>query len=168
MKFDQFQFLVRQTFAATDAQGVPVARFGEIEAERLPPLVLAYIGDAFFNLFVRANLLHFEQNKVRVLHSHGARMVSATLQARALKEVEPALSEAEQDIVRRGRNAKSTVPKSASVGDYRSSTGFEALLGYLYLNGNEARLAELAEQAFVVISRETANFIENDGEEKYK
>ncbi|MDR3590109.1 MAG: ribonuclease III domain-containing protein [Negativicutes bacterium] len=166
MKFDQFEFLARQTFAVTDQEGVPAERFGEVEARLLPPLVLAYIGDAFFNLFVRTKLLHFEQNKVRVLHNHGARMVSATLQAHALKVIEPGLGEAELDIVRRGRNAKSTVPKSASVGDYRSSTGFEALLGYLYLEGYQARLQQLAEQAFVVISREIANPIEKDGEKK--
>jgi ribonuclease III family protein len=166
VKFEQFQFLTRQTFGQTDAQGVPAERFDEVPAQRLPPLVLAYIGDAFFNLFVRTKLLHFEQSKVRVLHSHGARMVSATLQAQALKQLEPDLSESELDIVRRGRNAKSTVPKSASVGDYRSSTGFEALLGYLYLNKSEARLWQLAEQAFVVISREIANPSENDGEKK--
>jgi ribonuclease III family protein len=166
VKFDQFQFLARQTFAEVDARGVPTERFDAIEAQHLPPLVLAYIGDAFFSLFVRTKLLHFEQSKVRVLHSHGAKLVSATLQAHALKKLEPALSQAELDIVRRGRNAKSTVPKSASVGDYRSSTGFEALLGYLYLNKSEVRLKELAEQAFVVISREIANPIENDGEKK--
>lgn len=166
MKFDQFDFLVRQTFAETDERGVPAERFAEIPAQSLPPLVLAYVGDAFFNLFVRTRLLYFEQNKVRVLHSHGARMVSATLQARALKALESGLTETELEIVRRGRNAKSTVPKSASVGDYRSSTGFEALLGFLYLTKAEARLQQLAEQAFVVISREIANPIENDGEKK--
>jgi len=166
VKFDQFQFLARQTFGQIDAQGVPAERFDEIPVQGLPPLVLAYIGDAFFSLFVRTKLLHFEQSKVRVLHNHGARMVSATLQAQALKKLEPDLSESELDIVRRGRNAKSAVPKSASVGDYRSSTGFEALLGYLYLNKNEARLEQLAELAFVAISREIANPIENDGEKK--
>lgn len=164
MKFDQFQFLAEQTFAALNAGGVPEARFAEIPPDRLPPLVLAYIGDAFFNLYVRTKLLYYEQGRVRVLHNHGAKMVSATLQAIALKELEPQLTESESDIVRRGRNAKSTVPKSASVGDYRYSTGFEALLGYLYLSDNGSRLTELADQAFVVISREIANQNRNGGE----
>ncbi|MDR3562996.1 MAG: ribonuclease III domain-containing protein [Negativicutes bacterium] len=166
MKFDQFQQLAKQTFGEINAEGVPLPRFDEIPAQRLHPLVLAYIGDAYFNLFVRTKLLNYEQGKVRVLHNHGARIVSATLQALALKQMEQDLSEAELDIVRRGRNAKSSVPKSASVGDYRYSTGFEALLGYLYLSKEETRLVALAEQAFVIISREIANPSEVDGEKR--
>lgn len=163
MKFDQFQFLEEQTFAALTAGGIPQERFTEITPERLHPLVLAYVGDAFFSLYVRTKLLYYEQGKVRVLHSHGSKMVSATLQAYALKELEPELTENEVDIVRRGRNAKSTVPKSASVGDYRYSTGFEALLGYLYLSDNKVRLTELVDQAFVIISREIANQTKKGG-----
>ncbi|HMM23136.1 MAG TPA: ribonuclease III domain-containing protein [Selenomonadales bacterium] len=139
-----------------DESGTPTARFAAVPPE-LHPLVLAYIGDGFFNLFVRTRLLHFEQNKVRVLHSHGSRMVSATLQAYALRALEDELTEEERAVVRRGRNAKSTVPKSASVADYRYSTGFEALLGFLYLKGENTRLTELAEHAFAIISRKLAN-----------
>lgn len=165
MKFDQFEFLAARTFGAADGDGAPAPRFQAAEARQLHPLVLAYVGDAFFNLYVRTRLLAFEQNRVRVLHSHGARMVSATLQARALRALEGALSEDELAVVRRGRNAKSSVPKSASVGDYRASTGFEALLGYLYLSGDEARLTAIADEAFVVISRKLAN-PDEDGEER--
>lgn len=166
MKFDQFQLLTDKTFGEFDADGAPVERFAAAPAERLHPLVLAYIGDAFFNLYVRTRLLRYEQNKVRVLHGHGSKMVSATLQAHALKKLEPQLSEAELDVVRRGRNAKSTVPKSASVSDYRYSTGFEALLGCLYLNGEEDRLWDIAGQAFVIISRKLANADKDVGEEQ--
>lgn len=165
MKFDQYELLAAKTFGDISADGVPQARFAAADAARLHPLVLAYIGDAFFNLYVRTRLLSFEQNRVRVLHGHGARMVSATLQAYALRRLEDALSEDELAVVKRGRNAKSTVPKSASVGDYRASTGFEALLGYLYLSGDEARLTALAGDAFVIISRKLANPDEG-GEEK--
>ncbi len=165
MKFDQFELLAARTFGDRGADGAPVARFGAADARTLHPLVLAYIGDAYFNLYVRTRLLAFEQSRVRVLHGHGARMVSATLQAHALRALEGGLSEDELAIVRRGRNAKSTVPKSASVGDYRASTGFEALLGYLYLSGDEARLTALASEAFVVISRKLSN-PDGDGEEK--
>lgn len=165
MKFDQYQLLAAKTFADLGADGIPQARFAAADAARLHPLVLAYIGDAFFNLYVRTRLLAFEQNRVRVLHGHGAKMVSATLQAYALRRLEGGLSEDELSIVKKGRNAKSTVPKSASVGDYRASTGFEALLGYLYLSGDEARLTALAGDAFVVISRKLSNPDEN-GEEK--
>ncbi len=156
MKFDQYTRLSRKTFGDLDESGTPTARFAAVPPE-LHPLVLAYIGDGFFNLFVRTRLLHFEQNKVRVLHSHGSRMVSATLQAYALRALEDELTEEERAVVRRGRNAKSTVPKSASVADYRYSTGFEALLGFLYLKGENTRLTELAEHAFAIISRKLAN-----------
>lgn len=156
MNFDHFQFLVDRTFAQDTATAAP-AKYQDIPADRLPPLVLAYIGDAWFTLYVRTKLLWFEQNKVRVLHTHSAKMVSATMQAAAYRALESQLTEAELDFVRRGRNAKSTVPKSATVGDYRYSTGFEALLGYLLLSKQEERLAELCGQAFVIISREMTN-----------
>jgi ribonuclease-3 family protein len=165
VKFDQYELLAARTFADVGADGAPRPRYAAADARSLPPLVLAYIGDAFFNLYVRTRLLAFEQNRVRVLHGYGARAVSATLQAEALRALEGALSEDELAVVRRGRNAKSTVPKSASVGDYRASTGFEALLGYLYLSGEEARLAALAGDAFVVISRKLAN-PDGSGEER--
>ncbi len=165
MKFNQYELLAARVFGDVGADGAPQPRFAAADARGLHPLVLAYIGDAFFNLYVRTRLLAFEQNRVRVLHGYGAKMVSATLQAQALREMEGRLSEDELAVVRRGRNAKSTVPKSASVGDYRASTGFEALLGFLYLSGEEARLAALAGDAFVIISRKLSNPDEN-GEEK--
>lgn len=161
MKFDQFQFLADKVFSEFGADGRPAERFAAADARELPPLVLAYIGDAFFNLYVRTRLLRFEQSRVRVLHNYGARMVSATLQAYALRLLEAELSEEEQTVVRRGRNAKSSVPRSASVGDYRASTGLEALLGYLYLRGDEARLAALTDKIFVIISGKLANSHEN-------
>lgn len=164
MKFEQFQLLTNRMFGELDAAGNPAARFAKVPSA-LPPLVLAYVGDAFFNLYVRTNLLRFEQGKVRILHSFGARMVSATLQAYALRELERELSEPELAIVRRGRNAKSSVPKSASVADYRYSTGFEALLGYLYLNGDRERLEELAGRSFDIISRKLSN-AEGDGDKR--
>ena len=148
MKFDQFSFLARKTFGELNSEGIPQARFAEVRPEGMHPLVLAYIGDAYFNLYVRSRLLNYEQAKVRILHNHGAKMVSATMQARALREMESGLDENELQIIRRGRNAKSTVPKSASIADYRYSTGFEALLGYLFLSEKQSRLTEIAEQAF--------------------
>lgn len=157
MRFDQFQSLSRQTFGDLGSEGVPSARFEEVSPEKIHPLVLAYIGDAYFNLYVRTKLLFFEQAKVRVLHGHGAKMVSATMQAKALRQLEAELTESELAVIRRGRNAKSTVPKSASIADYRISTGFEALLGFLYLSNSGDRLEQLADRAFVIISREIAN-----------
>lgn len=152
MKFDHFEFLRNRVLEQVQADHD--AKEFDGSPQRLHPLVLAYVGDAFFALYVRTRLLAYEQGQVRVLHNFSAKMVSATTQANALRQLEPELVEVEADIVRRGRNAKSTVPKSATVADYRYSTGFEALLGYLYLNKNYDRLTEIADKAFAIISRE--------------
>ncbi len=166
MKFEHFQFLMDNTFGEGGGEGPVPAKYAEVPVERLHPLVLAYVGDAYFTLYVRTRLLAYEQNKVRVLHTYDSKMVSAIMQAVAYKLSENDLTEAEIDIVRRGRNAKSTVPKSASISEYRYSTGFEALLGHHYLSGNYERLSEIAEKAFVVISREMTNRAKNGGEKK--
>lgn len=166
MKFDQFQFLVENAFGPCIDDGPPPIKYAEIPVQQLNPLVLAYIGDAYFNLYVRTKLLAYEQNKVRVLHTFGSKVVSATMQAVAYKSLEGELTDQEKSIARRGRNAKSTVPKSATVGEYRSSTGFEALLGYLYLEKNNERLSEIVEKAFTIIAREMTNTAKNSGENK--
>ncbi|MEG6587014.1 Mini-ribonuclease 3 [Dendrosporobacter sp. 1207_IL3150] len=158
MNFEHFKFLIENTFKqGTDVEGALPAKYKDIPVERLHPLVLAYIGDAYFTLFIRTRLLSYEQNKVRILHTFDAKIVSAAMQAVGYKGIEEILSEEEIAVVRRGRNAKSNVPKSATISEYRYSTGFESLLGYLYLSEKFDRLAEIAEKAFVVISREMTN-----------
>lgn len=154
MNFDHFQKLVDSFFSMNEAGDISPAKYNEIDAERLPPLVLAYVGDAYFTLYVRTRLLGYEQNKVRVLHTFDAKMVSAVMQSKAVKALGDQLTPAEADIVRRGRNAKSTVPKSASIAEYRYATGFEALVGYLYLGKSYDRLSEIVDRAFTAISRE--------------
>lgn len=151
MKFEQFEYLRKRVLEQAQANN---AKEFDGPPERLHPLVLAYMGDAFFALYVRTRLLAYEQGRVRVIHSFSAKMVSAVHQAAALREMEAELTAQELDIVRRGRNTKSTVPKSASIAEYRSSTGFEALLGFLYLGSNYDRLEEIAGKAFAIISRE--------------
>lgn len=155
MNFAQFRRLKKQALIL-DSNGNPQKKYDKCDAKMLSPLVLAYVGDAFFDLFIRIRLLDFEQSKVRILHDYDAVIVSATMQSLAFQEMEDNLTEEEKAIVRRGRNAKSNVPKSATVRDYRISTGFEALLGYLYLTENIERLNEISETAFVVISRAIA------------
>jgi ribonuclease III family protein len=114
---------------------------GYDDPARLPALILAYVGDAVFSLHVRMAMLSVESNKVQILHTLLARMASASLQARALFELElQGLTELELAVIRRGRNAKGRVPRNASVAEYRSSTALEALLGYLYLSGEQERL----------------------------
>jgi ribonuclease-3 family protein len=154
VRFDHFQKLVDNFFTLNEAGEVSPAKYDDIDAERLSPLVLAYIGDAYFTLYVRTRLLGYEQNKVRVLHTFDAKIVSAVMQSKAVKILEDQLTPEEADIVRRGRNAKSTVPKSASIAEYRYATGFEALMGFLYVQKNYDRLSEIVDKAFAIISRE--------------
>lgn len=168
MEFKQFQFLVGSMFSPSES-GAPRERCADVCPETLHPLVLAYIGDAYFSLYVRRRLLAFEQSKVRVLHQFGAQIVSAVWQAAAYRALEPELTEAEKEIFRRGRNAKSHAPRSSSVTEYRASTGFEALLGTLCLDGKTERLEALAELAFQHIARammESAQQKEGKGESR--
>lgn len=160
MQFDHFKLLVESLFTADDSGGVR-QKYKDVKVEGLHPLVLAYIGDAYFNLYVRGKLLAFEQNKVQVLHSFGAQIVSAVWQAAAYHGIEDMLTEDEKAIFRRGRNAKSHVPKSATVAEYRTSTGFEALLGALYLKEEMERLHALVEKSFQIISQEMMKEIKN-------
>ncbi len=153
MKFDHFKMLVDMMFVPDGAGGVR-QRYESADVKQLHPLVLAYIGDAYFHLFVRGRLLSYEQAKVRALHEFSAQIVSAVWQAKAWHGIEDMLTEEEKSIFRRGRNAKSHAPRSASVSEYHMSTGFEALLGSLYLEEKEERLYEIAEAAFQFISRQ--------------
>ncbi len=110
----------------------------------LPPLTLAYVGDAVYELFVRARLLQQGHVRVNDLHRTAVRYVRARAQAAALAELYPTLTEEEQDVVRRGRNAKThAAPKGSDAAEYAQSTSFEALVGYLYLAGREERLQEV-------------------------
>ncbi len=109
----------------------------------LPPLVLAYIGDAVFELWIRWYLVQAGCRNVHSLHEQAVDWVNAGSQARILEVWGPTLTEEEVGIVRRGRNTKSAVPRGAKVIDYRLSTGLEALVGYLYLAGKGQRLQEL-------------------------
>ncbi len=152
MKFEHFKKLVDQMFVPDGSGGV-LQRHTEMDVKALHPLVLAYVGDAYFSLFVRGRLLSYEQHKVQVLNRFGAQIVSAVWQARAYEGIEPMLTEEEKAVYRRGRNAKSHAPRSASVIQYHMSTGFEALLGTLYLQENMERLYELAEASFQLISK---------------
>lgn len=151
MKFSHFQKLVDMMFEL-NGEGAIKKRYDSIEVKTLNPLVLAYVGDAYFHLFVRTKLLSYEQAKVQALHSFSMQIVSAVWQAKAYKKIENMLTDEEKAIYRRGRNAKSHAPRSATVGEYHASTGFEALLGSLYLSEQNERLYEIAEAAFEVIA----------------
>ena len=123
----------------------------DINASILSPLVLAYIGDGVYELFVRNRLIQeFPHTPPSKLHKLSSSCVKAHAQSNSMKALEPILNEKELSVYKRGRNAKSaTVPKNADVTDYRRATGFEALIGYLYLSKENDRLNELMNLAFL-------------------
>ena len=109
----------------------------------LSPLHLAYIGDAVYELLVRSYVLS-KKIPVKDLHKLSTEYVKAKAQADIVHKLEEYLTEEEKAIVIRGRNAKSnTMAKNASVIDYKYATGFEALIGYLYLTENNSRIGEI-------------------------
>jgi len=111
---------------------------------QMSPLVMAYVGDAVFELVVRSRMAAESKQKIGVLHQEVVNVVNAESQAHILRRIREYLTEEEVEIVNRGRNAKSkSVPRHVAVGDYRLSTGFEALIGYLYLKGDQERLIEI-------------------------
>ncbi len=123
-------------------ESLPIGRPADPLA--LPALTLAYLGDTIFDLYVRTYLAETQYLKVHALHLAAAKRVCAKGQAQAYRCIAEKLTEEEQAAFRRGRNAHSgTVPKHADVRDYRVATGLEALLGHLYLKGEDARIGEL-------------------------
>lgn len=126
---------MRKTDLLTSFEGDP---------KSLTPLALAFVGDGVFELLVRGNLIKTNTIPVRKLHRMTVKRVNATAQANAFGYIWDAATPDEQDILRRGRNAKiARVPKSASIEDYHKSTGVEALFGYLYLKGETDRIVQL-------------------------
>jgi ribonuclease III family protein len=112
--------------------------------ELMNPIALAYLGDAIYEVFIRQYVLSKLNHRPNHLHKLTTKYVSAKAQARLLNDWLPHLSEEEADVVKRGRNAKSgSAPKNADVLEYRQSTAFECLIGYLYYKGRTERLDEL-------------------------
>ena len=115
------------------------------------PLVLAYIGDSVYELYIRTILVHRADDTVDTLNRKGSFYAKAVTQARIMRTLEAELSETEVAVYKRGRNAKSpTKAKNASVVEYRVATGFEALIGYLYLSGSFDRLTEIIRRAIEI------------------
>lgn len=116
----------------------------KLEAGQLNPVTLAFVGDTVYSLFVRERLSLSGCGKVSQLQKVSAQVVSAKGQSAFLEKLLPLFTEEEGEIFRRGKNAKkATKSKSASSLEYNRSTGLEAVLGYLYLTGNEERIREL-------------------------
>ena len=116
----------------------------EVEATEYSPLALAYLGDAVYELAIRTFVMNHGNTQVNKMHKKTAGLVKAEAQANFYKVLEEELTEEEKAVYRRGRNAKSvTMAKHATMKDYRMATGFEALMGYLYLTEQMERMAEL-------------------------
>ena len=106
----------------------------EVDIRTYSPLTLAYIGDGIFDLVIRSIVVGRGNTRANELHHRTSHIVKAHTQAEMAEKLLPVLTETENDIYRRGRNAKSpTMAKNATMSDYRKATGFEALMGYLYL-----------------------------------
>ena len=113
----------------------------EEKARLMSPVVLAYLGDAVYSLYVREKLAFFSDAKSGALNKKAAQTVSAGEQAKLVTAILPLLTEEEQSIYRRAKNAKKiSKAKNQAPTDYSKSTGFEALIGYLYVTGQEARM----------------------------
>ncbi len=120
----------------------------EKDVDQLSPLVLAYIGDTVYEIFIRTLIVSRGNAPVHKLHRQSVHYVKAKAQSDVIHRISEFLNDEELDVVRRGRNAKSgTVPKNADITEYKYATGFESLLGYLYLKKRYKRLMEILAMA---------------------
>lgn len=116
----------------------------QLDVKQIKPLALAYIGDTLYDLYIRSRLVLTKKEAPKLMHTEAVHYVKASSQAAMMKLIMEDLTEEEAEIFKRGRNQKSlTVPKNASLIDYKWATGFEALLGYLFVSQREERLYEL-------------------------
>lgn len=126
------------------------------ELVTMSPLVLVYLGDTVYETYIREYLIRQNtQRKVNDLHKLAIKYVKAKAQATIIHEIEIELTEEESKIYKRGRNQKSnTSPKNADIIDYKHATGFEALVGYLYLNNEIERLQYIINKGIKIIERD--------------
>ena len=116
----------------------------EVDIKEYSPLTLAYIGDCIYDLIIKTKVISEGNKQVKKLHQETSGMVQASAQSEMMRALQPLLTEEEHAVYRRGRNAKSVSPaKNQSLTDYRRATGFEALMGWLYLKREWKRMADL-------------------------
>ncbi len=116
----------------------------KIPAEQFSPLILAYIGDAVFELLTRSIVCSDGNAPVNKLNARSRQIVNASSQSEMFEKVKDCLSSQEFAVMKRGRNAKSfTSAKNAAINDYRRATGLEALFGYLFIKGSYGRIMEI-------------------------
>lgn len=113
------------------------------------PLAVAYIGDTVYDLFIRTKILEKGNKQVTNMHKEAVKFVNASAQAKCVTMIEPFLTEKEVHLIKWGKNAKSvSVPKNANVKDYHTATGFEVLIGSLYISNQTQRLNEILNIAY--------------------
>lgn len=126
-----------------------------VDIRSYSPLALAYIGDGIYDLIIRSMIVGKGNTQANQLHRQTSQLVKAHTQSEMIGILLPELTEEEMAVYKRGRNAKSpTMAKNATMADYRRATGFEALMGYLYLENQMERMMELIKTALAGIGKE--------------
>ena len=116
----------------------------EVDIKEYSPLTLAYIGDSIYDLIIKSLVVNEGNKQVQKMHQETSSYVQASAQSQMMRKIQEYLTEEEHAVYKRGRNAKSVSPaKNQSITDYRRATGFEALIGYLYLKKEWKRMLEL-------------------------
>ena len=124
----------------------------EDELKRMSPVKFAYIGDAVYEVYIRSYVLMINKNKINEINKVVVKYVRASAQAYAAKNLEFFLTEKEWGIVKWGRNYKTTSsPKNANISEYKYATGFETLLGMLFLKQDKERLEKIISKAILLI-----------------
>lgn len=134
-----------------------ILRLSPVDIRTYSPLTMAYIGDGVYDLAVRTVLVNRGNCKPHKVHLHCSRLVRASSQARVLElfEKDGILTEEESAVCRRGCNAKpATMAKNATAEDYKKATGFETLVGYLYLTGQIERMLILIRRSLDILEPE--------------
>lgn len=126
-----------------------------VDIRSYSPLALAYIGDGIYDLVIRSMIVGKGNTHANQLHRQTSQLVKAQTQSDMIEVLKPQLTEKEMAVYKRGRNAKSpTMAKNATMSDYRRATGFEALMGYLYLENQMERMMELIKIGLIGIGKE--------------
>ena len=127
----------------------------DINPDQYSPLTLAYMGDCAYEIVIRTLLVHKGNAPVDKLNRKASRLAKAETQSQIITAIQEQLTEEELTMYKRGRNAKSySSAKNASINDYRRATGFEALIGWLYLKGDFERMTQIIRMGFEAIGED--------------
>lgn len=127
----------------------------EVDIREYSPLTLAYIGDSIYDLIIKSLVINRGNKQVQKLHKETSSLVQASAQSMMMRAMQEELTDEERAVYKRGRNAKSVSPaKNQSITDYRRATGFEALIGYLYLQEKWKRMLDLVKIGLDCLEKE--------------